>query len=319
VAEQAELAYLSAGNSFGELALIKNQPRKATIICLENCYFMTLSKENYLRILGKFFSKKLDEKIDFLHSVKIFNKWSKKSIERIHFFFKPKTFKKNEIIYKIGEEPYGVYFIVSGVIELTIDNNQTALADFPKSLKVALITDKDVLGDEEILLGINRKYNAKCYSKVLETFWISKEDFLEQINKESLKKLKIRNFSRDYIRSSRLKSVQTSHAKLRSPSIPKKKEIITKNYFTINKNFITNTKTHRQNSNFSNKLIESIKKKSKLDTPSPTSSILVNCTVSQTPRVTNFFHNSKGFQPFKNNPSGVFKKISDRIKYLYML
>ena len=42
-----------SGQSFGELALMNNKPRAATIICLETWYFATLDREGYKRILGK--------------------------------------------------------------------------------------------------------------------------------------------------------------------------------------------------------------------------------------------------------------------------
>ena len=37
-------AHLSAGDSFGELALINDEPRAATVTCLNECYFATLDK-----------------------------------------------------------------------------------------------------------------------------------------------------------------------------------------------------------------------------------------------------------------------------------
>ena len=38
--------------SFGELALIDNRPRAASIICESNCDFITLSKDHYSTILA---------------------------------------------------------------------------------------------------------------------------------------------------------------------------------------------------------------------------------------------------------------------------
>lgn len=43
---------LSSGDSFGELALIENQPRAATIICDTDCYFSVLEKEYFNWILS---------------------------------------------------------------------------------------------------------------------------------------------------------------------------------------------------------------------------------------------------------------------------
>lgn len=43
---------LQAGNSFGELSLMENKPRAATIICGENCHFGVLDKPSFDNILS---------------------------------------------------------------------------------------------------------------------------------------------------------------------------------------------------------------------------------------------------------------------------
>ena len=47
-----ELATLSNGKSFGDLALIGSKPRMASIRCLEDTHFAVLSKQDYNLILG---------------------------------------------------------------------------------------------------------------------------------------------------------------------------------------------------------------------------------------------------------------------------
>ena len=54
---------LNAGSSFGELALIDNKPRSATIICMLNSYFAVLEKKHFniilsMTIILKFLKKK---------------------------------------------------------------------------------------------------------------------------------------------------------------------------------------------------------------------------------------------------------------------
>lgn len=48
-----EIKVLNAGVSFGELALIENKPRAATIICNDDCGFAVLDKKNFDLILSK--------------------------------------------------------------------------------------------------------------------------------------------------------------------------------------------------------------------------------------------------------------------------
>ena len=43
---------LHAGQSFGELALLKNDGRAATILCATKCSFATLHRKDYIWIIG---------------------------------------------------------------------------------------------------------------------------------------------------------------------------------------------------------------------------------------------------------------------------
>lgn len=60
------VAKLNDGASFGELALIDNKPRTATIRCLKNCHFIILSRHDYERILGTIVRKLHLDRIAFL-------------------------------------------------------------------------------------------------------------------------------------------------------------------------------------------------------------------------------------------------------------
>ena len=48
-----EVVQLGMGKAFGELALINNKPRLATIKCVSDCHFAVISKNVYERILKK--------------------------------------------------------------------------------------------------------------------------------------------------------------------------------------------------------------------------------------------------------------------------
>ena len=47
-----EIKILETGCAFGELALIENKPRAATIRCKENCHFAVLDKTHFVHILS---------------------------------------------------------------------------------------------------------------------------------------------------------------------------------------------------------------------------------------------------------------------------
>jgi CRP-like cAMP-binding protein len=54
--QMREVKVIQAGEAFGELALIKNMPRAASIICKQDCHFGVLDKSHYKKILSNTFS-----------------------------------------------------------------------------------------------------------------------------------------------------------------------------------------------------------------------------------------------------------------------
>jgi cAMP-dependent protein kinase regulator len=60
--EEREVERLGAGSYFGELALLTDLPRAATVIAGQNCKLVKLDKKNFLRLLGPH-SSVFDERI----------------------------------------------------------------------------------------------------------------------------------------------------------------------------------------------------------------------------------------------------------------
>eukprot|EP00347_Sterkiella_histriomuscorum_P019194 403342576 len=114
-----EFTQLKAGKSFGELALIKNRPRAATITCIEDCHFAVMSKNDYEKVLQKIELKKMQKIIDFLHQLPFFRVWTKTSLSKLHYSFEEKAFTRNQVVYREGDESSMVYIIKSGEFEVT--------------------------------------------------------------------------------------------------------------------------------------------------------------------------------------------------------
>lgn len=115
-----EVASLGAGASFGELALLRDAPRAASIQCVEPSIVAILSKSDYKRILGSFQEKQINDKIEFLYGLPAFKKWSKVSLMKLSYYFIEKEVRKGTVLYKEGEEPANVYIIKSGEFKVLI-------------------------------------------------------------------------------------------------------------------------------------------------------------------------------------------------------
>lgn len=55
---------LSEGDHFGELALTYHKPRAATIVCKEESDFATLSRFDYMQVIGKENRRRLKRIVD---------------------------------------------------------------------------------------------------------------------------------------------------------------------------------------------------------------------------------------------------------------
>jgi hypothetical protein len=92
-----EVATLTAGKSFGELALISSKPRAATIQCSEDTHFATIYKKDYQEIIGKSLKKYLAEKIDLLKNVPCLSFWSRTSLGKFSYFFEEVKYQRGKI------------------------------------------------------------------------------------------------------------------------------------------------------------------------------------------------------------------------------
>ena len=83
----AEVAVLRSGQSFGELALISNKPRAATIKCLTDSHFLVLQKKDYERILKRADETSMNKLIDFFKSMPHFSNWFKNALSKLTYYF----------------------------------------------------------------------------------------------------------------------------------------------------------------------------------------------------------------------------------------
>ena len=81
------MAVLESGSSFGELALLKNKLRAATVRCKEPSHFAVIERKDYKKVLLRIEQKRFDSLTDFLQALPYFASWARHSIAKLQFFF----------------------------------------------------------------------------------------------------------------------------------------------------------------------------------------------------------------------------------------
>lgn len=105
---------LTIGQSFGEIAILKNKPRSATINALTNCYLAEIEQKDYIENFNTLENERMKNLVSFMKKYAFFKNTEKIYIERFYFIKERKIFKKDEIVYKEGDKVDGIYFVVDG-------------------------------------------------------------------------------------------------------------------------------------------------------------------------------------------------------------
>lgn len=114
-----DVAKLRDGIGFGELALINETPRSATIRSVSEVHFATLEKEDFNAILGKVMKKKFASMIKFMSHFVIFKCLTRLALEKLALFMKREVVTRGKKIIQEQEEASFIYFIEKGEFEIS--------------------------------------------------------------------------------------------------------------------------------------------------------------------------------------------------------
>lgn len=196
-----ESTVLTAGASFGELALIKNKPRSATIFTLEDTHFAVLSKKDFLRILGSFTNKQFDELTKFLKGLPLFASWSLSTLFRLNYLFVLLKFKRGQKVFSEGEAAEFVYIVKKGEFEMTKDIlvkspvhvmighhgrplRPTKRLQAHLQGKISIVAHGEIVGDDDAMTGETYSKSCTCYSTTAEVLQIPAIEFKRRIRSE---------------------------------------------------------------------------------------------------------------------------------------
>ena len=175
--EMIEAKVLSAGESFGELALLNNSPRSATVKCLEQCYLAVIVQRDYKKILRSDAEKTVKERVEILKHLPIFNEVSETSLKCLGYLLTEASYKKGQVVYLENSNIDNIYFVKSGEFKLSIRDTVSKPKNFSsgsllrlkmmktstKSIDLSVVVKgkNQIFGYEEFVLGQNSR-NSTC-------------------------------------------------------------------------------------------------------------------------------------------------------------
>ncbi|KAL4438750.1 hypothetical protein ABPG74_013423 [Tetrahymena malaccensis] len=199
---------------FGDIALITQQYRTATMVCKEDCYCITLTRSGFEKVIGELQRKQKLIQVKFLKQFPFFSGIPKSKLMSILMDFEVMKYSKNKILFEEGQPIQHVFFILEGEVEIykkfNYQNNQRnflmneelkqqALIQAPsvmnsknntqsiRQVGLRILGPNSYCGIDEIFNGKNERENsAKCISPSSTIYILSKDKFLDslKVNKQ---------------------------------------------------------------------------------------------------------------------------------------
>ncbi|XP_072173773.1 uncharacterized protein [Diadema setosum] len=110
-----EVNILKKGASFGEIALIKDTRRKATVVCLQDTEFLVVDADEFFdNNLHLHIQQEFEYRLDFLSRMKIFSTWATENLEEISDMGRLEEYCNESLIVKDARNTDWLLIITKG-------------------------------------------------------------------------------------------------------------------------------------------------------------------------------------------------------------
>lgn len=168
--EPTNLIVYNPGGAFGELALLYNAPRAATIAAIDECLLWGLDRKTFNHIVKDAAVRKREMYDDFLKKVKILQTMDAYERQTVADAFTKHKFSQGDKIITQGAEGNELYFLVEGEAKATIDAEG--------EIKTVMeYNSGDYFGERALIKKEPRAANIEVVSATLEAVSLTKESF----------------------------------------------------------------------------------------------------------------------------------------------
>ncbi|KAM7533798.1 hypothetical protein Aperf_G00000117396 [Anoplocephala perfoliata] len=169
---------MGPGNCFGEVALLYNCKRTATIKAVKAARIWVLERSIFQYIMMKTGMEKMKERVKFLSSVPLLRNLDEGQLQRIADVLEAQFHSAGECIIRQGEQADSFFIIQSGEVRVTM--KVTGEDGTPNEVEIRKMAKGEYFG-EKALLGEGRR-TANIYAvspEGVELLCLYRKDFLE--------------------------------------------------------------------------------------------------------------------------------------------
>lgn len=143
--------------SFGELALLYDAPRAATIECASDCDLWALDRITFKKVIVQSVRTQRVGHLKILKGVSILQTLNESELERLTDAINIKNVSKGEVVIREKDEGGTMYIIESGEFKCTQYDDETG-----EDVEVAVLDDGKYFGEIALLKNEKRKATVTC-------------------------------------------------------------------------------------------------------------------------------------------------------------
>mmetsp|Transcript_23075 Transcript_23075/g.41691 ORF Transcript_23075/g.41691 Transcript_23075/m.41691 type:complete len:796 (-) Transcript_23075:213-2600(-) len=163
---------VTAGGSFGELALLYLTPRAASVNATEDSVVWVIDRKNFKDILMKVTDEKIEEYIRYLNRVDILSSLLKSEKQAVAKALLEVHFAKNEVIIQQGDTGTTFYILFEGEVSVAVDGEEKVRLQASEERGTA-----QYFGERALLTNEPRAATVKVVSKDAKALALDKESF----------------------------------------------------------------------------------------------------------------------------------------------
>lgn len=166
--KETQVAVLEKGMCVGELAMIYNAPRAATVVALTNGKVWSLHRATFRKVLMQYNQSESSQNIGFLKKVSLLNPLLKSELQLLGQAMETVNLKKGHVIFKQGDEGEKFYIIKTGGV--------TGVKESEGKKETFDLKSGDFFGERALLKNESRAATITCRTAVT-VLSLSRYDF----------------------------------------------------------------------------------------------------------------------------------------------